>query len=165
MLTQLWHWRVLSRTDESGGVNGVGLGEKTEYSEDLLFSYHQNTYSVKILHTLYHTHTIALLWHYHDADPTPPLYVTLAKQNKRALRASYVRTKSISESDSLQKKHYARLHPQFIFPRLHGLYSLKGPEDILYILHILDLYQKEPHTSLHTLELNTARIYMSHQRT
>jgi hypothetical protein len=28
----------------------------------------------------------------------------------------------------------------------HGMYSLKGPEDIL---HILDLYQKEPHTLHH----------------
>jgi hypothetical protein len=91
----------------------------------------------------------ALLWHYNDADATPPLYVTLAKQNKRPLQARYVLTKSISETDSLHKKHYARLHPQLIFPRLHEMYTLKVPEDVLHILHTLDLYQKETHTLRH----------------
>jgi hypothetical protein len=62
-------------------------------------------------------------------------------QNTRPLRASYARTKSISETDSLWKKHYALPHFQLIFPRQHGLYPPQGQENIL---HMLELYQKKP---------------------
>jgi hypothetical protein len=61
---------------------------------------------------------------------------------------SYARTKNISETDSPWKKHNLP-HFQLISPRQQGLYPPKRQEDIL---HIVELYQRDPNNFYIVLE-------------